>query len=60
MKYRQLKALLSAAGCYPVRQGGNHEIWYSPITDKIFPFPFHGGKEVPPGTERMIRKEAGI
>jgi len=32
---RKVKKLLSDNGCYRVRQGkGNHEIWYSPLTDK--------------------------
>ncbi|TFF17944.1 type II toxin-antitoxin system HicA family toxin [Jiella endophytica] len=34
---RELKELLSAAGCRFHRQGrGDHEIWYSPITDRYF------------------------
>jgi hypothetical protein len=33
----QLKKILSEAGCRFERQGkGDHEIWYSPITDKRF------------------------
>nr|WP_267313633.1 type II toxin-antitoxin system HicA family toxin [Nostoc sphaeroides] len=29
--------MLSAVGCYFERQGkGDHEIWYSPITDRWF------------------------
>ena len=33
----QLKKFLSDAGCYFERQGkGDHEIWYSPITQKRF------------------------
>ncbi len=32
-----LKALLTEAGCYFERQGkGDHEIWYSPITERRF------------------------
>ncbi|MCA2627774.1 MULTISPECIES: type II toxin-antitoxin system HicA family toxin [unclassified Microcystis] len=32
-----LKKLLSAAGCYFERQGkGDHEIWYSPLTERRF------------------------
>ncbi len=35
--YRELKRLLNESGCHFVRQGrGDHEIWYSPITDKNF------------------------
>ena len=33
----QLKKLLMESGCYFERQGkGDHEIWYSPITDQRF------------------------
>jgi hypothetical protein len=33
----QLKKFLSDAGCYFERQGkGDHEIWYSPITQRRF------------------------
>ena len=33
----ELKRILSAEGCYFVRQGkGSHEIWYSPKLDKRF------------------------
>ncbi|MFN6476797.1 type II toxin-antitoxin system HicA family toxin [Nostoc sp. DedQUE07] len=33
----EVKKLLTEAGCYFKRQGkGDHEIWYSPITDNNF------------------------
>ena len=33
----QLKKLLSDGGCYFERQGkGDHEIWYSPLTNRRF------------------------
>lgn len=33
----KLKQILTAAGCYFERAGkGDHDIWYSPITDKRF------------------------
>lgn len=61
MKYGKLIAELSAKGCYLVRQGGNHAIWFSPITGKKFPMPRHGtNKEVPPSTEKKIRIQSGI
>lgn len=35
---REVKRLLAEAGCRPTREGkGDHEIWYSPITDTNFP-----------------------
>ncbi len=34
---RELKKVLHAAGCYPVRSGkGDHEVWFSPINNKNF------------------------
>jgi len=36
--YRDLIATLKLNGCYLVRQGkGDHEIWFSPVTNKNFP-----------------------
>ena len=60
MKYRQLYAELIAAGCYVVRNGGNHDMWFSPITGNIWPIPRHGSHEVPKGTESKNRKVMGI
>ena len=60
MKYNQLKAELFAAGCFPLRGGGKHEMWFSPITGKRFPVPNHGSKEIPPSTEGYIRKNSGV
>lgn len=35
---RELKQKLSAAGCSYERKGkGDHEIWYSPLTNRRFP-----------------------
>ncbi|MEM1103533.1 MAG: type II toxin-antitoxin system HicA family toxin [Pseudomonadota bacterium] len=35
--YRELTALLRLNGCELVRQGrGDHEIWYSPLTERNF------------------------
>jgi hypothetical protein len=34
---RDLRKLLSEAGCYFVRKGkGDHEVWFSPITNRNF------------------------
>ena len=60
MKYSELESELRAAGCCVIRKGGNHLIWYSPITDKKFPLGHHGSKEVPPSTERSVRRLSGI
>ncbi|HET6468487.1 MAG TPA: type II toxin-antitoxin system HicA family toxin [Geminicoccaceae bacterium] len=54
----ELKRLLRAAGCYPVRQGkGDHEVWRSPITDRNFPV---DQKIVSRHTANGILKQAGL
>jgi len=60
MKTSELTKLLLAAGCYIIRRGGNHDIWYSPITGEIFPVGRHKSKELPNGTVKGIREKAGI
>lgn len=60
MKTSALTAELLAAGCYVVRRGGNHDIWYSPLTKTKAAVPRHPSKEIPPGTELKIRKLLGV
>ena len=61
MKSSELIKLLRKNGCYFVRQAkGSHEWWYSPIKQKHFLITAHGSKEVAKGTERKIKKDAGI
>ena len=37
MKTSEITKLLNKAGCYVVRHGSRHDLWFSPITGKIFP-----------------------
>lgn len=60
MTYGELKRLLKKIGCSVLREGGNHEIWYSPITGKQFPVGRHTVEEVPRGTLNSIKKAAGL
>jgi predicted RNA binding protein YcfA (HicA-like mRNA interferase family) len=60
MKYSELEKKLCKAGCYFLKEGGNHKIWYSPITNNIFPFSRHKGEEVPKGLLYKILKESGM
>ena len=32
MRYSELEKLIKQAGCYILKEGANHSIWYSPIT----------------------------
>ncbi|WP_142519725.1 type II toxin-antitoxin system HicA family toxin [Pseudorhizobium endolithicum] len=55
---RQLKELLTAAGCRFVRAGkGDHEIWFSPITNCHFTVD-HGVKSRHTANETL--KQAGL
>lgn len=60
MKISELKKLLKKNGCYFIRDGDNHEIWYSPTTKQQFAVPRHNSKELPTGTEKTIKKQAGL
>jgi len=53
-----LKRILREAGCHFVRQGkGDHEIWYSPITNRYFPV---DGKIKSRHTANGVLKQAGL
>ena len=60
MKVSEMKRLLKKNGCYLLRQGYEHEQWYSPITHKQFSVPRHNAKELPTDTAKNILKNAGI
>ena len=36
MRVSEFQKLAEKLGCYLKREGGNHEIWYSPITGEYF------------------------
>ncbi len=59
MKTGELLKKLKKSGCYLVRHGTRHDIWYSPLTGKEFPVPKHK-EEVKTGTVRSIFKDAGL
>lgn len=60
MTYGELKRRLKKIGCYLDREGGNHEIWYSPITNTKFPVGRHNTEEVPRGTFQSIKRDSGL
>lgn len=59
MKTSELIKILKSHGCIFVRSGGNHDMWYSPITNRQFPIGCHS-KEVKTGTAKAILRQAGI
>ncbi len=60
MKVSEMVKLIRKIGCYKIREGNNHEIWYSPVTGKKFQIPRHYAKELPTGTANNIRRDAGL
>ena len=60
MKYSELEKLLTQAGCYVLKEGANHTIWFSPATKKKFPVGRHKTEDVPRGTLNSIKQAAGI
>ena len=60
MKYSELRRILKKQGCTVIRQGANHEIWFSPITGRKFPVARHNADEVYPKTLSDIVKQSGI
>lgn len=60
MTYGELKRLLKKKGCSVIREGANHEIWFSPITNAQFPIGRHTKEEIPKGTLKSIKKAAGL
>lgn len=60
MKVSELKKQLRIIGCYVLRNGNNHEIWYSPVTKQKFTVPRHNAKELPTGTANNIKRQAGL
>ena len=60
MKVSEKKRQLRAIGCYKVDEGGEHEKWYSPVTEKFFRIPRHDSKELATGTANRIDKDAGL
>jgi predicted RNA binding protein YcfA (HicA-like mRNA interferase family) len=60
VKYSEVERKLSKAGCYFVRQGKKHPIWYSPITDKEFQTSNHKSEEVKFGTLKSISRDSGV
>jgi len=54
----KLKEILRAHGCSYERPGrGDHEIWYSPVTDRRFPV---DNKILSRHTANAVLKQAGI
>ncbi|WP_314381142.1 type II toxin-antitoxin system HicA family toxin [Segatella buccae] len=56
MKFSEFYRELIAAGCYVIRKGGEHNVWYSPKTKRKHSVGRHPSQEVPTGTLRKARR----
>lgn len=60
MKYSEVERKVKKHGCYFVRDGKKHPIWFSPITGKEFQLSKHRSEEVKPGTLNSISRDSGV
>lgn len=60
MKYSEVERKLTKAGCYYLKDGKKHPIWFSPITDKAFQLSKHRSEEVKFGTLKSISRDSGV
>ncbi|MFA0815986.1 MAG: type II toxin-antitoxin system HicA family toxin [Anaerofustis sp.] len=59
MRTKELLRLLNKNGITLVRHGSNHDVYYSPITEKTFPVPRHTN-EIKTATLKSILRSAGL
>jgi len=60
MKITEFLKQASAIGCYFVKHGKEHDVWYSPVTGHYFRVPRHGSQEIKKGTLHSMSKDAGL
>jgi mRNA interferase HicA len=58
LKSSELHRLIKLKGWVHIRTSGSHYIYEKNGVNIVVPF--HGSKEVPKGTERAIKKQAGL
>ena len=60
MKYSEVERILKKAGCYYLKDGKKHPVWFSPITGKAFQLSHHKSEEVRFGTLMSISRDSGV
>lgn len=60
MRYSEVKKILRSNGCYKLREGKRHEMWYSPITGNQFPVGRHDSQEAKTPTLHDISEQSGV
>lgn len=59
-KYREVRAILKAAGGQVLRQRGSHEVWGKPGEPARIVIAGKGSDTVPPGILAKIRRQTGL
>jgi predicted RNA binding protein YcfA (HicA-like mRNA interferase family) len=60
MKYSEVERKVAKEGCYFVRDGKKHPIWFSPKTGKEFQLSHHKSEEIRFGTLKSISRDSGV
>jgi len=60
MKYSEVEHKLKKEGCYFIRDGKKHPIWFSPLSGKEFQLSKHRSEEVKIGTLKSISRDSGV
>lgn len=55
---RRLERHLADHGCFTLREGGKHSIWFNPVTERRSSIPRH--REIPRSTTRAICRQLGV
>jgi len=60
MKTSEALRKLKNEGCYFLLHGGNHDWWFSPVTNKKFQVPRHKAQEITLKTKASMELYSGI
>ncbi|BDF57956.1 hypothetical protein CE91St36_07730 [Christensenellaceae bacterium] len=60
MRVNELTRFLLKNGVTLKREGGRHDLYYSPLTHNTFPISRHHTEELPAGTLAAILRQAGL
>jgi len=60
MKVSEFKRKIEKLGCYVLRHGARHDVYFSPKTGQTFPVSRHDNEELPTGTLMSMSKKAGL
>jgi predicted RNA binding protein YcfA (HicA-like mRNA interferase family) len=60
MKTSEFLRKAAEVGCYFVSHGKEHDVWYSPVTERYFRVSRHKSQELKGGTLHGMLKDAGL